>query len=691
MDTGRDSGASLAAKMSMGPILNPPSNSPDEVKTEARIRYPTRGPFMRYLEQLVAPKSTGDRALLEKRPAPSYMQEDWPKNNVFTMIKSDAIKELRRQANERRAMELARSIQSKKVAHKIPRKYRQQFTATNKLKELIFEENLKEIHTHGRLFGPPELTFQPIRKHNIPLLEARKSAEGESQDSYDIKGENEEKSSYESWLNKHLDSMSLDYSLRESIYSEGLQAIQDDSFDRFSMGRSVFGLSSDGVGMTKFQAAGRDNFDGVNAFIDERRKVCMMNLATRTKEGEIARLKKMLEDEASFLAKEEKNLITRHDEHDKYLKTICLQTAEAIKLADAETRKRVHLTDKIKRIKYKLAHMNAECIKLEEEFIELSTYKDFLDNVAKNVEENRASGPAMRPAVKLSNASERNSTEDEDGTKIESSGLSIDKFFKNPQDLVDILAELESNNLTLIENVQEQEEACERLRLKAATLQKALNIERSTVDEHIAQEVGVISELQKEIIDIESSRNQIKDFTLLERYEAFSLGSIHQFDPPWLKESRNRRALDGEVEKPTVGQLMDILQEQIHKIHCKIFGTDESAKLDTLLMLKNLESEIEIVTKGLSKYSRMQILKAKKSVDEHNRLLARQRQKDIEVLAHDAKLKRAIEKSKEPPRWHRGRRIIERSAPPREKVKVGKVEKKEMTTAVHDDDADLFE
>lgn len=668
-------------------MLNLSTDGQDDVKPEARIRYPTRAPFMRYLERLVAPKSVGDRALLEKRPAPPYMLEDWPKNNVFTMIKSDGVKELRRQANERRAMELARSIQSEKVAHKIPRKYRQQFTATNKLKQLIYEENLKEVHTHGRLFGPPELTFQPRKKHNVPLIEKRKSTEDESQDSNDIGGENEEKSSYESWLNKHLDSISLDNSLKESIYSESPQTIQDESFDRLSMARSAYGLSSSGMGLTRLQATRRDNFDGLNAFIDERRKVCMMNLAIRTKEGEIARLRKMLEDEASFLAKEEKNLIIRHDEHDKYLKTICLQTAEAIKLADAETRKRVHLTDKIKRTKYKLAHMNAECIKLEEEFIELSTYKDFLDNVVKNVEENRAAG--HRAAVRLSHIIEEDRNEIKDEPQIKSSDLSIDSFFKNPQDLVDILAELESNNLTLIENVQEQEEACERLRLKAATLQKALNNEQSAVDEHIAHEVDVISELQKEMADIESSRDQIKDFTFLERYEAFSLGSIHQFDPPWLKESRNRRALDDEVEKPTVGHLMDILQEQIYKIYCKIFGTDESAKLDTLFMLKNFELEIEELTRGLSKYSRMQILKAKKSVDEHNRLLARQRQKDIEALAHDAKLKRAIEKSKEPPRWHRGRRIIDRSAPPREKLKVGKEEKKEMITAI-DDDADLF-
>ncbi|VDM17439.1 unnamed protein product [Hydatigera taeniaeformis] len=681
--------------------LNPTAEVPEEVKPEVRIRYPARAPFIRYMEKLVAPKASGEKALLEKRPAPAYMLEPWPKSNTFTMIKNERIKELRRQADERRKSELERCRIPGNVAHKVPRQYRLPFTAHNNLKELIYEENLKEVHAHGRLFGPPELTYQPRRKHNVPLLEQTRIDTEVSRELKDAPGEKQGVSSGESGTSKRTESNSLDSSQKESVYDESLlpQLTHDEPINRASIARSATtgaggatpGSPSSGLAPRSPEAYD-ENFDQVNAFIDGRRKVCMINLAIRTKEGEIARLNKMLEDEAAFLANEEKELIIRHDEHDKYLKAICLRTAEAIKKADSETRKRVQITDKIKRTRYKLAHMNAECINLEEEFLRLSTYKDFLDSVAKTLEATRAADQRVAKTFM---------TEDADAGAgfVEPTSISKDQeevpdsainaFFRSPQDLVDILAELESNNLTLIENVQEQEEACERLRLKAAKLQKVLDAERTTVDEHIAREEEIIAALMREISDVEVSREQIKEFTLLERYDAFSLGSIDQFDPPWLRESRTRRAMDEDVEKPTVSQLLDILHEQIHRLYCRIFGTDGNTRLDTLMMLKILESATDDLARSLGKYSRMQVLKAKKTVDEHNRLLARQRQKEVEALAHEAKLKRAIAKSKEPPRWHRGRRIIDRSQPPMEKQKAG-VEVRQETVTVEDADADLF-
>ncbi|KAH9278706.1 hypothetical protein ECG_09149 [Echinococcus granulosus] len=680
---------------------NPVVEASEEVKPEVRIRYPTRAPFMRYMEKLVAPRASGEKALLEKRPAPAYMLEPWPKGNTFTMIKNERIKELRRQADERRKSELERCRIPGNVAHKVPRQYRQPFTAHNNLKELIYEENLKEVHAHGRLFGPPELTYQPRRKHNVPLLEQTRIDADISKDTKDAPGEKRGVSSGDSGTSKGTDSYSWDSSQKESVYDESLlpQSAHDELPNRISMlrpataatGGAAPGSTSSGPGLHPLEAYDK-NFDQVNTFIDDRRKICMVNLAIRTKEGEIARLNKMLEDEAAFLANEEKELIIRHDEHDKYLKAICLRTAEAIKKADSETRKRVQITDKIKRTRYKLAHMNAECINLEEEFLRLSTYKDFLDSVAKTLVETKAAD--QRVAMKFVKVDKNSSAEvaepvpppaPEEGA----SESAINAFFRSPQDLVDILAELESNNLTLIENVQEQEEACERLRLKAARLQKVLDVERTTVDDHIAREEDIIAKLMKEISEIENSREQIKEFTLLERYDVFSLGSIDQFDPPWLRESRTRRALDEEAEKPTVGQLLDILHEQIHKLYCRIFGTDGSTRLDTLMMLKILESATDDLARSLAKYSRMQVLKAKKTVDEHNRLLARQRQKEVEALAHEAKLRRAIAKSKEPPRWHMGRRIIDRSQPPKEKRKAG-VEVRQETVVDEDADADLF-
>uniref|UniRef100_A0A5K3FRB2 DUF4200 domain-containing protein n=1 Tax=Mesocestoides corti TaxID=53468 RepID=A0A5K3FRB2_MESCO len=496
-----------------------------EVKVDVKIRYPTRKPFMRYMEKLVAPKSTNDKPMLRKRPAPAYLVESWPTSNAFTMIKKERIKELRRQANDRRQAELARCLQPGCVAQKVPRELRQRFTAHNNLKELIYEENIKEIHQHGRLFGPAELTLQPRNKHNVPLLEQGKTDLDATKEARDQGAEKTGLSSGDSGTSKHSDSYSVESSQKDSYFEE--PSPHEDKQVRPSFSSSIAAgaagviASSSSAGGPRSVEAPRENFDQTNAFLSDRRQICLVNLAIRTKEGEIARLNKMLKDEAAFLAKEEKELLIRHDEHDKYLKSICLRTAEAIKKADTETHKRTQITDKIKRTRYKLAHMNAECIKLEEEFIRLSTYKDFLDSVAKTIEESRAA------------------------------------------------------------------------------------------------------------------------------------------------------------------------DQRVHKLYTKIFGTDGGTRLDTLMMLKILESTIDDLSKSLAKYSRLQVLKAKKTVDEQNRFIARQRQKELEALAHDAKLKRAIESSKEPPRWHRGRRVITRSNPPEVDFQMGAVTQVE-TLVVEDSDADLF-
>lgn len=683
---------------------NSNQESSDEIKVDVKVRYPTRAPFLRYMEKLVAPKSNLDRPLLEKRPAPTYLVESWPTSNTFTMIKHERIKELKRQANDRRQGELVRCRKPGNVAQKIPREFRQRFTAHNNLKELIFEENLKEIHSHGRLFGPSNITLQPAYKHNVTLLEQTDSVHEGIGDSNQLQVEQGAVSSGDSGTSKPTDSYSFESSQKDSLFDEAIS--RDDAQHRMSTAGSMVGVS---VGLMSPMTPARntdnssDTFDKINSFINDRRKVCMVNLAVRTKEGEIDRLNKMLEAESAFLAKEEKELIQRHDEHDRYLKSICQRTAEAIKKAETETHARNLITDRIKRTRYKLAHMNAECIKLEEEFLRLSTYKDFLDTVAKTLEESRAADQrvALQFAAGLAphvaaNEMHPDPLEDAkapntDVAKHIDGATAINNFFRSPQDLVDILAELESNNLTLIENVQEQEEACERLRVKAAKLQRVLNVERNTVDEHINREEAMISSLSREITDMEISKEQINEFTLLERYEkVFSLGSIDQFDLPWLRDMKTKRPLEDEVEKPTVLQLLDILHDQVHKLYCKIFGGEGGARLDTLLMLKILETTIDDLSRSLSGYSRNQVLKAKKTVDEHNRFQARQRQKELEALAHEAKLKRAIEKSKEPPRWHRGRRIIDRSNPPEEEQQSRTRDVQREMSVVEDADADLF-
>ncbi|KAM3178978.1 hypothetical protein ACTXT7_001485 [Hymenolepis weldensis] len=606
------------------------------------------------------------------------MLEDCPKNNIFTITKDDPTKELKRQAIEKRNAEQIRRTKFRDVSQKIPKRYRQPFTAVKELKEFVHQENITEIYTHGTLFGPQSLTFQPRNKHNIPLIEKKKSIKVASRESKASRSEKERKSSGKSSRSNRTESDSTTSSVTESSSYKGLPSVNRPSSQTISGYRSSLWEAE----------RYHDNFSKTAAFIEDRKKICLMNLSTRIKEEEIARLNKRLEEESIYLAQAEMELIYQREDHDRFIQELTLRTAESLKRAEEANSKRLHRRDMLRRFKHRIDAMQAEYIKLEDEYKRLRTYKDFLDDVAKNVEVKRKATKIA--ALKLSLIS--GEKEEKEGQEIEKPQKDevISDIFETPLDFIDLLTELESDNLTLIESIQEQDEVLELLRFKIKKVQKVLNAQKSAWDEYISHQEDINSNLQKEASDIDSARNQIKSFSLLKRYEVFTLGSLDQFDPPWLKEDKGIRKPDKTADKTTIDQLMDVLQKQIHKIYCKVFRKEKSTKLDIISMLKNLESTMDDLDKRQLKYNKIDVMKAKKIVNEHNRSLAREYRKAIEEKTNEIRRKKAFERSLEPPKYLQGRRVIERSSPPACKTRVRQAAEKELSADFDERDANLF-
>ncbi|VDN97250.1 unnamed protein product [Rodentolepis nana] len=654
------------------PVLISPHDSGQKIS----INYPTRASFLHYLNKLEAPKSSSSRLLLDKRLAPKYMLEDCPKFNIFKLAKNDPTKELKRQANEKKIAERARYTQMGSAFKKIPKNYRQPFTAVNELKEFVHHENISEIYTHGRLFGPQRLTFQPKNKHNVPLFQKEKSIKFEIPESIESGSKNDEKSSDESLMSKGTGSVSSTSSYSDSFSEKGAPLFNRSSFQTVS-GNKISVWVADIY---------HDNFSKTRSFIEDRKNICLMNLSTRLNEQVIARLNNRSQEETNYLALAEGELISQREDHDRFIQELTLRTTESIKRAEEANSKRVHRKDMLKRFTHRINAMEAEYIKLEDEYKRLKTYKDFLDSVAKDVEAKRES--TRMAALKLSLISEeKKEREEQEVGKTQNSEV-ISDIFETPLDFIDLLTELESDNLTLIESIQEQDEVLELLRFKIKKVEKLLDAQKSTWDEYISRQENINADLLKSAAEIESARSQIKTFSQLKRYEAFALGSLDQFDPPWLKDDKANRKLDKVVDKSTIEQLLDVLQKQINKIYCKVFRKEKSTKLGIIVMLKNLESTMDDLDKRQLKYDRMAVLKAKKVVDEYNRAVAREHRRAIEERTNEIRRKKAFERSLEPPKYHRGRRVIERSLPPACKRRVLKTEKEE--TSADDDNKDAY-
>ncbi|KAF5405083.1 Coiled-coil domain-containing protein 37 [Paragonimus heterotremus] len=671
------------------------------IESRPQIIYPTRKPFQRYLEELVNLKTGDDQPVLVKREQPDYLKASRIHGNPFKFIRFERINQLREREQQRKDEDAQRNARASGLSEKLPFAIRQRNTAASNVRNLIHEENLQEINTFGRLFGPNSLTAQPINSkfYKLPKSTTRMVSQAQT---LSLRAQDEVNESK---------------GLTDDPKSS---EIETDSHEQVSKGEPVQGPSRSPsekeVGKPKPEPEMTPKptkpFEGVKTFVPDRRRVCLLELAVRTKRGEVKRLDTILKAESEFLKKQEQELLRRHEEHDRYLKSICQRTAEAIRLAEGEARKRNEITERIKRARYRLAHLNAECVKLEEEYIRLSTYKEFLRKVADTFREHHTQlkSPTNQPNPPFSLSVESDGLHSVpaeicepdlgpaeatisitqgrlSSQSTDTEAVSLIDFFSNPQDLVDILSELESNNLTLIENVQEQEEVCERVRAKANKLYKLLNAERDMVDGHIEREKQNIAGIRDNVKSIVTAQNTLSDFVLLERYaKVFHLGDIQEFEnmestfltagstekpkhptgkdtqSKVVKELTNAEPTD---TKPTISNLLSILQHQIQRVYCAVYGTNEGgARLDTLVMLRRLETTVDELSEMLNAYPKHLVLKAKRTVDERNRVSARRRQKFEGRLAYERRLQKAILKAREGPRWRFGRRVLERSRPP---------------------------
>ncbi|KER21277.1 hypothetical protein T265_15128, partial [Opisthorchis viverrini] len=651
------------------------------IDSRPEIIYPTRKPFQRYLEELVNPKIWNAQPSLVKREQPTYLKASRMNENPYKFIRFERINQLKEREQARKDEERQCHESARDLSEKLPFSVRQRNTAASSVRKLIHDENVQELNKYGRLFGPNSLTAQPLNSKFTKLkdIPSRLTSQTLTMSRRLTEDPNESRGVLDEKRSSDIETESRDL------------ASKTEAFER----KSVAPLVEKDLPRVKVSLSRKPKEDkpdeGLKAFVQDRRRVCLLELAVRTKKGEVKRLDAILHAENEFLKKEEHELIRRHEDHDRYLKSICQRTAEAIRLAEGEAHKRNEITDRIKRARYRLAHLNAECVKLEEEYLRLSTYKNFLRNVfdtfrerhtqtkvvsaspesVKSEETGRHSMPMESfesdPTIKHQSTGDATSSPTQRLSEASSDTVSLIEFFTNPQDLVDILSELESNNLTLIENVQEQEEVCERVRAKAHKLYTMLNAERDMVDQHIERERENISGIKENVNAITLARNTLSDFVLLERYaKVFHLGDMEQFeslDPGLLytsqtpstkvavgtqaKQQQKQQGAylntDNIDAKPTIANLLSVLQFQVQRVYSSVYGTNEGgARLDTLVMLRRLETTVDELSEMLNAYPRAMVLKAKRTVDERNRVSARRRQKAEGRLAYERRLQKAI-------------------------------------------------
>merc|ERR1711939_850354 len=236
----------------------------------------------------------------------------------------------------------------------------------------------------------------------------------------------------------------------------------------------------------------------------------------------------------------------------------------------------------------------------------------------------------------------------------------VPMYFTQPQQLMDIFAALEEQNLFLIQNSQETEHTLEELRL-------AFRETRETMNSQTALLQSQIDDLQYQI---QLEERRAKDL-LAKRMAAADISSSKDKSGTVnlsLTGTQNGGVNQSQLEKE---KLLGDLHNKV-KVVYEQCGFDASSKPSTLFMLSQLESKLEVLLVDIEKMPVDYVIKSEKEKEKKRRERKREEQQALQEKLQEERNKRSIERSLQAPKKRMGRQVMYRSKPIRkEKINHG--------------------
>lgn len=157
------------------------------------------------------------------------------------------------------------------------------------------------------------------------------------------------------------------------------------------------------------------------------------------------------------------------------------------------------------------------------------------------------------------NAQETSADEKDDQDEIDEDEEDLELYFMDPQQLLDIFLELEEQNLSLIQNSQDTEEALEEMK-QTITKSKA-KMEKET--EQLKQQIASLNE------EIRTEVEKEADLRIKASYFSY-----------------------GEFKQEEQDEMLNELNAKVERVYINCVGSNE-ANITTLQMLTNIENKLE--------------------------------------------------------------------------------------------------
>jgi hypothetical protein len=463
----------------------------------------------------------------------------------------------------------------------------------------------------------------------------------------------------------------------------------------------------------------RQEKENMSEFIAKKREMFLVQMSLDTKREEIRKLEEKAQMKEEALQRSEQMLEEDAMRFDAFLKENDKKAHDAIKRAEEETKKKQEKTQEIKRLTQQIQALTSEMSKHKEALEDCLRYKTFLDMLTppewfeqhkrlvqqqkydlkyKNWEKKYLQWEANKKrlvdqhkkdlvnenAKKESSKSKKNKKltqqqheEDgggegggggdsprlnippaprlEDEPEVEIEDEEAPMYFTHPQQLMDIFAALEEQNLFLIQNSQETEHTLEELNLASKETAKVMQSQTDALKQQI-------QELKNEIF-VEEKR--AKDLLIKKNAAAAGVST----------STGNNGSSTLASTQVAAAALASHNQSQYEKekllsdLHVKVryvyeqCGFDASSKPSTLFMLSQLESRLELLLSDIDKMPQDYVIKAEKEKEKKRRERKREEQQSMQEKLQEERNKRSIERSLQAPKKRTGRQVMFRSKP----------------------------
>ncbi|XP_038668042.1 cilia- and flagella-associated protein 100 isoform X2 [Scyliorhinus canicula] len=427
----------------------------------------------------------------------------------------------------------------------------------------------------------------------------------------------------------------------------------------------------------------------LNEYINKKREMFILQYSLTMKKDEMRKLDEVAAAEEKKLETAEQYLEEDAAMFDEFLKENDKNSVEAMQIAERETKLKLDKVAEIKKVTTQMMAVKNDIVKFEETLKDYQIYRDFLIKLSpkewkeekekKKKEAKAPEPPTMeRPSDFLVKASmtppllrrigskssfqssqelrtvklgvkqthDRRKSAVHSASKDEVEWSDSDEeqelYFTDPKQLLDIYTELEEQNLSLILNSQETEEAVEEIKQAMATAQLKMNCET----DFLKQQLNMLNEA------VAKEESRAAELELKAKMFSFSQSTIEDQD-----------------------KMLDSLDQKVGEVYRSCIGENE-ANMSTLQMLTSIENYLEDLFDNLEKLPREKVELAQRNKEKERRMRVREERLMAERLHQEERMHRAVLRSQAEHQKKTVRRLVYRSNPPLMK----ELEKKSQVT-----------